>query len=185
MKQYKVRTTSKRDIDRIVDLEAKNEKELSKIVFGLDFGNGTPDDYDIIEQKEKKLRIFIDGKEIELLDLLNDRSYYRDNDLNIEGIATGKEWYEVLTDVEEDADDTYLVSVKIDKAYVIMETKGADRFEEILPDMTTLEEAKEKARKAKECIVAADRATIELAYVDVTEDGIIDPCNNGYNPIPF
>ena len=71
------------------------------------------------------------------------------------------------------------------KSYVIIETKGADRFEEILPELTTLDEAKEKARKAQEHLVPADRATIELVYIDVDENGIIDPCNKGYNPIPF
>lgn len=59
------------------------------------------------------MRLFLNGKEAELLDLLNDRSLYRDEDPNVEGIATGKEWYDVLTDVEEDADDTYLISIDI------------------------------------------------------------------------
>lgn len=59
------------------------------------------------------MRLFLNGRESELLDLLNDRSYYIDEDLNVEGIATGKEWYDVLTDVEEDADDTYLISIDI------------------------------------------------------------------------
>ena len=45
---YKLKLTSKRDVDHFVDVEAASREEAYKIGYGFDFGYGRPDDVEII-----------------------------------------------------------------------------------------------------------------------------------------
>lgn len=45
---YKLKLTSKRDVDHFVEVEAASRGEAYKIGYGYDFGYGFPDDVEII-----------------------------------------------------------------------------------------------------------------------------------------
>lgn len=57
------------------------------------------------------MTVYVENKRIDLSDLIDDMGRYRNMDCNVEGCLTGKEWYEILSSIEEIADDAFLKPV--------------------------------------------------------------------------
>lgn len=80
---YTVRTKGSRDVDHVLEIQAMNEYELSRIVHGMDLGNGNPDDFEIIGT-EKAFPVFVCCRE-------NGEPFEEVNDLE-SGLALIEKW---------------------------------------------------------------------------------------------